>query len=70
MFRRVLCRGAAGEPPGSDPGLGAEVSHPRSSQVQDRILGTEKVQPMKLLSGYGEPVAGPYNGLESERFYV
>jgi sulfoxide reductase catalytic subunit YedY len=47
-----------------------EVSHPRWSQAQERILGTDDVQPTRLFNGYGEWVAGLYKGLEGERLYA
>jgi sulfoxide reductase catalytic subunit YedY len=47
-----------------------EVSHPRWSQAQERILGTEDVEPTKLFNGYGEWVADLYKGLENERLYA
>ncbi len=47
-----------------------EVSHPRWSQANERVLGTEETQPTKLFNGYGEWVAGLYKGLEGERLFV
>lgn len=47
-----------------------EVSHPRWSQANERVLGTEETLPTKLFNGYGEWVAGLYKGLEGERLYA
>lgn len=47
-----------------------QVSHPRWSQAQERILGTNDRRPTLLFNGYGEQVAGLYKGLEGEKLYI
>lgn len=47
-----------------------QVSHPRWSQAQERILGTSERRPTLLFNGYAEQVAGLYKGLEGEKLYV
>ena len=47
-----------------------EVSHPRWSQASEEVLGTGERVPTKLFNGYGEFVAGLYEGLENEALYV
>lgn len=47
-----------------------EVSHPRWSQANERVLGTGETVPTQLFNGYGEFVADLYKGLESERLYA
>jgi sulfoxide reductase catalytic subunit YedY len=42
------------------------VSHPRWSQAQERILGTDTVAPTALYNGYGAEVAHLYKGLETK----
>ncbi|MFQ5565352.1 MAG: protein-methionine-sulfoxide reductase catalytic subunit MsrP [Paracoccaceae bacterium] len=42
------------------------VAHPRWSQAQERILGTDKVAPTVRFNGYGAEVAHLYDGLEAE----
>ncbi len=46
-----------------------EVSHPRWSQAQERILGTDEKVPTILFNGYGEYVASLYKDLQSEVLY-
>jgi sulfoxide reductase catalytic subunit YedY len=52
-----------------------EVSHPRWSQAQERVIDEgpsilwEKV-PTRLFNGYGEFVADMYKGLEGENLYM
>jgi sulfoxide reductase catalytic subunit YedY len=43
-----------------------EVAHPRWSQAQERVLGTDDVAPTVLFNGYGDEVAHLYAGLEDE----
>jgi sulfoxide reductase catalytic subunit YedY len=43
-----------------------EVRHPRWSQAQERILGTDDREPTVLFNGYGTEVAHLYDGLETE----
>ena len=48
-----------------------EVDHPRWSQATERLLGSGERVPTRLFNGYGEFVAGLYDGLEgSERLYM
>ena len=47
-----------------------EVPHPRWSQATEEVIGTGERRPTLLFNGYGEYVAGLYNGLESERLWV
>jgi sulfoxide reductase catalytic subunit YedY len=47
-----------------------EVSHPRWSQAQERVLHTGEMVPTLLFNGYAEEVAGLYKGLENERLYA
>ncbi len=46
-----------------------EVPHPRWSQAQERILGTDDKVPSKLFNGYGEFVADLYKDLQGEVLY-
>jgi methionine sulfoxide reductase catalytic subunit len=47
-----------------------EVPHPRWSQASERILGEDRRVPTQLYNGYGEFVAGLYDGLVGERLYM
>ncbi len=47
-----------------------EVPHPRWSQASERILHTNERVPTILFNGYGEQVAGLYEGLESENLFM
>ncbi len=42
------------------------VAHPRWSQAQERVLGTDKRVPTIRFNGYGAEVAHLYDGLEAE----
>jgi sulfoxide reductase catalytic subunit YedY len=42
------------------------VSHPRWSQANERVLGTDTSIPTTIFNGYGEEVAQLYDGLEQE----
>ena len=46
------------------------VPHPRWSQADERVLGTNERRPTLKWNGYGEFVAHLYDGLESERLFV
>ena len=46
-----------------------KVPHPRWSQAEERILGTDKKVPTQLFNGYGEHVAGLYAGIKGEQLY-
>jgi sulfoxide reductase catalytic subunit YedY len=47
-----------------------EVPHPRWSQANERVLGTEERVPTQLFNGYGEYVAHLYRGLDGERLFA
>ncbi len=46
-----------------------EVPHPRWSQVNEQVLGTDEVVPTQLFNGYGELVAHLYDGMEGQELY-
>ncbi|GAA0602010.1 protein-methionine-sulfoxide reductase catalytic subunit MsrP [Craurococcus roseus] len=46
------------------------VPHPRWSQATERMLGTDERVPTQLFNGYGEFVAGLYEGLQRERLWA
>ena len=47
-----------------------EVPHPRWSQATERMLGTNERVPTQLFNGYGEFVAGLYEGMQGERLWA
>lgn len=47
-----------------------DVPHPRWSQAQERVLGTNELIPTEIFNGYGEHVAHLYDGLEGERLFM
>lgn len=47
-----------------------DVSHPRWSQAKERVLGTGERVPTLLYNGYGEYVAGLYQGLDGEKLFM
>ncbi|EJW10402.1 Putative sulfite oxidase subunit YedY [Rhodovulum sp. PH10] len=47
-----------------------KVPHPRWSQASERILGTDETRPTLLFNGYGEQVAGLYQGLDGEQLWM
>ncbi len=47
-----------------------EVPHPRWSQATERVLGTDERVPTQIYNGYGEYVAGLYEGLEGEKLFM
>ncbi|HET8726314.1 MAG TPA: protein-methionine-sulfoxide reductase catalytic subunit MsrP [Alphaproteobacteria bacterium] len=47
-----------------------EVPHPRWSQATERVLGTGEDVATQLYNGYGEFVAGLYEGMEGERLFM
>ena len=47
-----------------------EVRHPRWSQATERVLGTDERVPTLLYNGYGEFVAGLYEGMEGEALFM
>ncbi len=46
-----------------------KVPHPRWSQAEERILGTDKTVPTQLFNGYGEYVASLYADIHGEQLY-
>jgi sulfoxide reductase catalytic subunit YedY len=46
------------------------VPHPRWSQAMERDLETGELLPTRLFNGYGEQVAGLYQGMEREQLYI
>jgi sulfoxide reductase catalytic subunit YedY len=47
-----------------------EVAHPRWSQAEERVLGTDEPRPTLIYNGYGEFVAQLYAGLEGEKLFM
>lgn len=47
-----------------------EVPHPRWSQATERVVGTDERIPTEIYNGYGEFVAGLYEGLEDEPLFM
>ena len=47
-----------------------EVPHPRWSQASEEVIGTGERRPTLLFNGYGDYVAGLYNGMENERLWA
>ena len=47
-----------------------EVSHPRWSQANERVLGENRTIPTVIYNGYGEQVADLYKNMEGERLYT
>ncbi|MBC8036992.1 MAG: protein-methionine-sulfoxide reductase catalytic subunit MsrP [Rhizobiales bacterium] len=47
-----------------------DVAHPRWSQSQEEMLGSNELVPTQLFNGYGEFVAPLYAGLEGEKLYM
>lgn len=47
-----------------------EVPHPRWTQAEERVLGTDEIVPTQLFNGYGEFVAQLYEGMADERLYM
>lgn len=47
-----------------------QVPHPRWSQAEERVLGTNDRVPTLLFNGYEAEVAGLYRGLQSERLWA
>ncbi len=46
------------------------VPHPRWSQATERLLGSNERVPTTIWNGYGDWVAGMYQGLEGERLFA
>ncbi len=47
-----------------------EVSHPRWSQAQERVLGEDRKIPTVIYNGYGDYVSDLYKDIEGERLYM
>jgi sulfoxide reductase catalytic subunit YedY len=47
-----------------------DVPHPRWSQASERMLGSDERRPTQIFNGYGEFVAGLYEGLANERLFA
>ena len=47
-----------------------EVPHPRWSQADERLLGSDERVPTRLFNGYGAFVAELYDGLEGESLFM
>jgi methionine sulfoxide reductase catalytic subunit len=60
----------AGDEYGFWANVNPEVPHPRWSQANERILGSNEQVPTKLYNGYGAFVAALYNGLEGEKLFM
>jgi sulfoxide reductase catalytic subunit YedY len=46
------------------------VAHPRWSQAQERLLGSNEMVPTQIYNGYGDIVASLYTDLKSEKLYM
>ena len=46
------------------------VPHPRWSQANERLLGTNDRVPTQIYNGYGSSVASLYSGRQSEKLYM
>ncbi len=47
-----------------------EVPHPRWSQAEERLLGTDEKVPTRIYNGYGEFVADLYSNIKSDRLFM
>ena len=47
-----------------------DVPHPRWSQAQERLLGSDEMVPTHIWNGYGEYVSSLYDGLKAERLFA
>jgi sulfoxide reductase catalytic subunit YedY len=45
------------------------VDHPRWSQARERRLGEILTRPTVIFNGYGDQVAGLYNGMDLKKFH-
>ena len=45
------------------------VPHPRWSQAQERLLGTDQLVPTRIYNGYGDQVASLYSNLQNENLF-
>jgi sulfoxide reductase catalytic subunit YedY len=46
------------------------VAHPRWSQAQERLLGSNEMVPTQIYNGYGAFVAGLYSNLQNEKLFM
>lgn len=46
------------------------VPHPRWSQAQERVIGTDEIRPTLIYNGYGAEVADLYKGMENEKLFM
>jgi methionine sulfoxide reductase catalytic subunit len=46
------------------------VPHPRWSQAQERLLGSNEMVPTQIYNGYGEFVASLYSDRKSEKLFM
>jgi sulfoxide reductase catalytic subunit YedY len=46
------------------------VAHPRWSQAQERLIGTDQVVPTQIYNGYGEFVASLYTDRKNEKLFM
>jgi len=60
----------AGDEYGFWANVNPDVPHPRWSQASERILGSNEQVPTRLYNGYGEFVAGLYEGLKGEKLFM
>ncbi len=47
-----------------------KVPHPRWSQAEERMIGTDEVRPTQIFNGYGKWVASLYPNLTDRRYFV
>lgn len=47
-----------------------QVPHPRWSQAEERVLHTGETVPTVIYNGYGEQVAGLYQGMDGEKLFM
>ncbi|MGH6874131.1 MAG: protein-methionine-sulfoxide reductase catalytic subunit MsrP [Aestuariivirgaceae bacterium] len=60
----------AGDEYGFWANVNPQVPHPRWSQANERILGSNEQVPTGIYNGYGAFVAGLYEGLEGEKLFM
>ncbi len=60
----------AGKEYGFWANVNPDVDHPRWSQATERVLGTSRRAPTLLYNGYGEFVAGLYDGMKDENPFM
>jgi sulfoxide reductase catalytic subunit YedY len=46
------------------------VPHPRWSQADERVIGTDQRVPTQIYNGYGEYVASLYDGMKGEKLFM